>query len=556
MYTTFRLSIVLLFLAAASLAQSQTGINLGMPLNSTLESESYPSVSGDGKTMILQSTTGEDGQAELVTAQLNGYVWARPEPVPGVKPLTSKTPLSPDYSLSADGNTISFSSPKYGGVGGSDIWFMERTATGWLPAKNPGKPINSLGEEGDPSLSSDGRSIYFVRYSDKKTTGGKPCGKIYVSEKTGNRWKEPTELPAPINKGCECSPRILADNQTLLFSSQRSGGKGGYDFYISRVQENGSWTEPKAVTLINTATDDLYASIPANGDFMYYSAPGKEGADIFKILLPDEFKPKKVLVKEGVVKDNNGKILPSRVVAFDLNKNTIAALYETDFSGAYQIYLPEGSMYDFSISSISNGYTYYSEFIDLSTLPKYAVAKEDTKLSPLTKGSGILLGNMSLDEKGEIEKRSNFELMRIQRLLKDNPSLKVEIGVHKNKVLTDSVAKSDLTEMIIDSIEVQILVDSVITIDSIQAENSQDTTVMAGSKDTIQVKKMIKIAKITYHNDRTQKKANTLVKTLISKGVPAASITAKGYGDSKPLYPQDDPEKLYLNNRIELRVTK
>ena len=190
--TRFFFSCILFLTFSGTIAQ--TGVNLGMPLNSMLESEFYPSISGNGKTMILQSTTGEDGQAELVISYNKGGAWTRPESVPNVKPLNSKTALNPDYYLSADANTIVFSSPKYGGVGGSDIWFMEKSSAGWGVSKNPGKPINSAGHEGDPSLSPDGRLLYFVRYNDKKTPGGKPCGKIYVAEKTGNLWKEPKEL--------------------------------------------------------------------------------------------------------------------------------------------------------------------------------------------------------------------------------------------------------------------------------------------------------------------------------------------------------------------------
>jgi hypothetical protein len=507
---------------------AQTGQSLGIPLNSALESEMYPSISGNGKTMILQSTTGEGGEAEVVISYLKGGVWTRPEAVPNVKQLNSKTSLSPDYSLSFDGNIIAFSSPKYGGIGGTDIWLMERTANGWKQSVNPGKPINTPRNEGDPSLSPDGRFLYFVRYTDRKTPEGKLCGKILVSEKTGNLWKEPKELPLNINMGCECNPRILADNQTLIFSSMRSGGKGGLDLYISRLDDTGNWSEPKPLDFINTNKDDQYVSVPASGDYIYYTGTAKKGTDIYRMKLPDEFKPKKVILKEGNVKDQNQKIFPSRVTAFDLNKNRIAALYESDFSGNYQIYLTEGSLYDFSVSGLAKGYSYYSEFIDLTALAKYSEIKTDINLSPLKKGSVILLSNLSVNNDGKISDKSAFEIMRIQRLFQDNPELKAEIAVHKDKVLKDTLPNPSLTELL------------------------NDSALVADPSDSTGIRK-IKISKVIYHNDRTQKDAEVIVKILVSKGIPSINIIPKGYGDSTPLYPED-PEKARLNTRIELII--
>src|SRR5690606_8518271 len=137
--------------------------------------------------------------------------------------------------------------------------------------KNIAKPVNSEGHESDPSISPDGKFLYFVRYSDKKSPTGQPCGKIFVSEKTGNIWKEAKALPAPVNMGCECNPRILADNETLLFASVRPGGKGGFDQYKTQLQSNGSWSTPVPMAFINTDKDDQYVSVPAMGNFIYHA---------------------------------------------------------------------------------------------------------------------------------------------------------------------------------------------------------------------------------------------------------------------------------------------
>jgi outer membrane protein OmpA-like peptidoglycan-associated protein len=523
------LPIALLLLS--NFSKAQTAQNLGMPINSQLTSEYNPSLSGNGRTMIFISTTGEDGQPELVMTTSKSGVWSRPETVPNLTSKTGKVQLAKDYVLSYDGNTILFSASRFGGVGGIDIWMMEKKGTTWQQPTNPGKPINSDGTDTDPSLSSDSKYLYFVR-ADKKTVSGLPCGKIFYAEKSGNLWKEPKELPATINTGCACSPRILADNQTLLFSAEKAGGKGGLDVYRTQMKEDGTWSSPVPVSIINTNKDDQYVSVPADGNFIYYTGAAKTGTDLFKMKLPDELKPKKILLLEGYIKDATAqKGLPGKVVVYTANKkNTIYSLLNTDPEGRYYSYLVEGNEYEFSGTANDKNYLFYSALYDLKTMDKFEERPFDIKLSPLKPGTSIVLPNLSFDgNSAKLLDRSNNELFRIQKLMQDNPTLKIEIAVYTDLVVKDTTARPELFEQHVETMEIP---------------DPSDSTGTG----------TIKVNKTVYSNDATQQRADAIVEALSKKGVAKDRIFPKGYGDTKPIADNSNEHNRSLNRRIELII--
>src|SRR6185437_7815032 len=246
---------------------------MSVPPNGNLSSEYSPSITANGRVMLLEATTGEDDQPEIVISNQKGGTWTMPQAVSGVNTPANKLNYTGAAFLSYDGNSIYFASNRYGGVGVTDIWYMERAGSGWTAPKNLAKPVNTPGIDGDPCISADGKYLYFVRCTSKAPTG-QNCCKIMVAEKVGkDGWKEPKELPAPVNMGCEAAPRIMPDGKTLIFSSIRAKGKGGYDLYESKLKDDGTWTTPVALDFINTAKDDIYITVPASGDLIYYTGP-------------------------------------------------------------------------------------------------------------------------------------------------------------------------------------------------------------------------------------------------------------------------------------------
>jgi OmpA-OmpF porin, OOP family len=486
-----------LLVCLSCLSYAQTPINLGRVINSPLLTESNPNVSGNGKILIFQSNSGEDEAIEFRLSNQSNGIWTTPVTIPGINSAINKLVYTGAPCISHDGNFIFYSSSKSGGVGSADIYCIERTNAGWSAPKNLAKPVNSPGYENDPCLSPDGKYLYFTRSEPKKGPGGQICSKIFVAEKTGkDSWKEPVALPSPVNMGCEASPKILADNKTLLFASIRAGGKGGYDIYRSQLNNDGSWTAPIPMAFINTDKDDIYVSVPATGDNIFHTGPNAKSTDIFKSKIPDNLQPEKVLLVQGSVKNSAGEPVSSRVLINSIKDNK-HSMNPVSSTGNYTALMRTGDQYDFSITSSEKGYSYYSDLFNLDTLRKYKMLNLEVKLQPLQINTIFPARNISFENNTEkTSPVSGYELERIIRLLKDNPATAIELGVYTGKVMKDTISHDDLTEVITD--------------------NSDTTNI-----------------KTTWHNDKTQKQADALAAYLTQKGIPADRVKSKGYGDQK-----------------------
>ncbi len=146
-----------------------------------------------------------------------------------------------------------------------------------------GKPVNTEWWEGQPSISQDGQLLFFA--SDRKDGHGGTD--IFMCSKSGDgTWGDPINLS--FNTGAnELSPFISRDNQTLYFSSDRSGGQGGYDVYMTRRVGENEWTEPKNLgSTVNSKRDDLFFYVPPKEDAVYLSSNrngGMGGFDLYRI---------------------------------------------------------------------------------------------------------------------------------------------------------------------------------------------------------------------------------------------------------------------------------
>ncbi len=413
--------LLLLFtLIASGTGFSQVAFQpLPSPINNSVANEYMPSLSGNGRTLLYSAPMGDyDEQKFCIATQKNGG-WSSPEIIPQVNTEAKKLYTSGHF-LSYDGSQIYFSSAKFGGVGGNDIWVSNRQGNTWSAAINLGKPINSSGSDIDPSLSSDGRFLFFTRTDDKKTTKGKPCGKIYMSQKLSKEnWDEPKLLPSPINIGCECNARLLPDQKGLSFASQRAGGKGGYDQYIAQWNTDGSWATPKPIANINTVEDDLYISIPAGGDYVYYAANTKTNTDIGRSMLPNDLKPSKSMLITATVKlaDNVANTKSSTVVY----KNAKSYLVYPNQEGRYFIALAAND--DVEIAYQADYKKYLPQLIryKLDTLTKYKELSTEIMLKPIVNNCVYQFSKYPL-QGTEASLRNEHTI--VARLIRENPLLK------------------------------------------------------------------------------------------------------------------------------------
>lgn len=399
-------------------AQSSVQI-LPSPINNSTANESSPSLSGNGRMILYSAPMGDyDEQKFCLSIQKNGS-WSSPEIIPQVNTEAKKL-YTGGHFLTYEGSQIYFSTAKFGGVGGNDIWMSTKQGNTWSAATNLGKPINSNNNDGDPSVSSDGRFLFFTRTESKKTTTGKPCGKIYLSQKLSKEnWEEPKPLPSPINMGCECNARLLPDQRGISFASQRAGGKGGYDQYIAQWNADGTWSIPKPLSLINSPEDDLYISIPAGGDYVYMAAKNKTNTDIARSLLPNDLKPAKSILLTVIIKlpGNTANIKGSTAVY----KNSKSYLVYPNQEGKYFISLVAKDDVEINFQADYKKYLPKIVRYNLDTLTKYKELGMEIILKPISNNCVYQFSKYPLQG---TEASFKNELATIARLMRENVNYK------------------------------------------------------------------------------------------------------------------------------------
>lgn len=189
-------------------------------------------------------------------------------------------------TLSPDGRILIFTAceyfgdygPERRGKGSCDLFFTQKIGDYWTQPQNMGIPINTYNWETQPSYASDGKTLYFIRGERGKSS--KKGQDIYMTEVgEDGYWKEPVKLSDKINTPyTEESVYIHPDGQTLYFSSDGHTGMGGLDLFVSRKDEYGEWGEPVNLGYpINTWNDENSLLVSGDGKLAYFASDRKGG---------------------------------------------------------------------------------------------------------------------------------------------------------------------------------------------------------------------------------------------------------------------------------------
>jgi hypothetical protein len=476
---------------------------LPMTINHPSINVSAPFISTDGSTLIYISDYSEANQPTIFYTQRMGGDWKEPMPLP--RHINNPLNYLRGYALSADGKTIYITSIKSGGVGGYDIWQGSLKANSWSELENMYLPINSKGHEGCPSFTPDGNTLYFMRCEKMDATRAENC-KIFTTKKSpGGRWEEPTELPPHINSGNSQTPRIMADGETLIFSSDKiTPNKGGMDLYMTRLKD-GNWSAPVPLDFVNTEKDDQFVSSVSNGRYLLRDSPGKLKSELVEYLFPDNLRPAGVMKLEGTVTDPTGNVIPSYVAVTDLKTNRVYFSGRPDAkNGSYSVYLKEGTEYELSIEPEEGNVTYFSRLFDLTTTANLNPQRISTVLRPLAAGDELELDALRFKPFTATLQNADTELQRLSRLLKSNAQFNFELQVLLIGYEEDSVqSRPDLTELALDSVIIQLD-----DIDSLGQIYYRDSVVVEH----------------TWHNNRTQKQAGEILRQLSLKGIDTRTI--------------------------------
>jgi outer membrane protein OmpA-like peptidoglycan-associated protein len=488
-------------------------VNLGSGIN-TSSYEYFPAITADGKTFMFTRNIRE---SEGVNAPQNedffmsnkvDNVWQKAYPISSVNTLGNEGAPT----LSVDGQFMFFAScmeptGDYGsqdrkGYGSCDIFYAQKVNGKWTKSVNAGPQINTRNWETQPSFSSDGKTLYFIRGS--VTREGIKNPDIYVATVgEDGKFGEPVPLSSNINTQFkEESVFIHPDNQTIYFSSEGHPGMGGLDIFMSKKQADGSWG--KAINLgypINTVTDENSLLVDANGKLAYFASEregGIGGLDIYQFELPENVRPEKITYVKGLT--FNAKTKAPLDASFELidleSQQTVTKAYSNS-AGEFLVTLTSNHNYLVNVSK--NGFLFYSDNFSLKDkVADYNKPYQlEIPLQPIDTGFTIELKNVFFDvNKWDLKPESKAELEKIISFLKLNSTLKIEFGGH--------------------------------------TDNSGDKV---------------------FNKTLSANRAKAVYDYIITKGaIVATRLAFKGYGDSKPKAPNDTPENKAKNRRTELKV--
>jgi len=467
--------------------------NLGPNINSK-DPEYFPSLTIDGKEFVFTRRVNNFNE-DFYSSLEENKEWTVSAPLPGnINTLQNEGALK----ISQDGQWIVFAAGnRPDGWGDFDIYISYLTPQGWSEAENLGNKINSDQWDSQPCLSPDKRDLYF----SSRRFGGYGGSDIYVSRLLPNgTWSEPENLGPGINTaGDESSPFIHADNQTLYFTSNGLPGYGDDDIYYVRKGPKGVWSDPVNLGYpINTIDREGTLFIAADAKTAYYASNRSDsyGAlDIYTFELREKIRPYKTLWVKGKVLDSktqNG--LSASVELIDLFSKQLISKVQTDDSGNYLITLPQGKDYAFNVNK--KGYLFFSENFTLSKDDPDTVFEKNIPLQPIEKDAVIILKNIFFDfGKYELKPESETELDKLIALMRENPTLIIQINGH-----TDAVgpAASNLT--------------------------------------------------------LSENRAKAVANYLISKGIQPGRLFSKGFGATQPVASNETEEGRALNRRTEMKV--
>ncbi|TWR31350.1 OmpA family protein [Mucilaginibacter pallidiroseus] len=345
-------------------------------------------------------------------------------------------------SISQDGRYLFFTGcNRPDGLGRCDIYIAQKDGNDWKKPFSLSAPLNTGGWEAQPSISADGRTLYFV--SNRK--GGYGGYDIWKSKLTEQGWGEPENMGPNINTPYdEQSPFIHPDDNTFYFCSSGWPGMGGRDLFVSRLGKDGKWQKPENLGYpINSSGDENGLTLTANGAYAFFSSDnlkGFGGFDIYTFEMPAAIRPNIVTYVKGTVRDIKTKQpLEAAVEIVDLQRD--AAVYQ-DYSsadeGKFLATLPAGKNYGLNISR--EGYLFYSDNFSLINLKDKRAFNIEVMLSPIEVGNKVVLKNIFFDtNKFDLKDESKTELQKLMEFLKLNPSVKIEISGYTDDVGNDEL---------------------------------------------------------------------------------------------------------------------
>ncbi|SEL15747.1 OmpA family protein [Parapedobacter koreensis] len=472
--------------------------NPGPAINSEHD-EYFPKLTADHRTIIF--TRKVNGQENFYESSKDGTgAWQTAQFLQG--DINSELYNEGAHCISPDGKYLFFTGcNRPNGLGSCDIYVSRREGDRWSEPHNLGTPVNSQGWEAQPALGADGRTLYFV----SNRSGGQGGYDIWVSTlQDDDQWGEPQNLGPTINTPFnESSPYIHADNHTLYFVSNGWPGFGDKDIFKSQRDSDGNWQQPANLGFpINDHHEQSALTVSMNGKHAFFSARRPDalgGLDIYTFELPEVNQPDPVAYLKGIIVDAESKTpIQAEVTVTDILANQILYHESADYEdGTFLAPLPFGKTYALHIKQ--PGYLFFSENYPLDDSTKINDAYEiQISLSPIKIGSTETLNNIFFDtDKYELLPQSKSDLDNLVEFLQLNKTIRIEISGH-----TDNTGNE------------------------------------------------------TYNQTLSENRARAVHDYLVSAGIADVRLTYKGYGQSQPIAGNETEEGRQLNRRTAFKIIK
>ncbi len=467
--------------------------------------EYWPSLSVDEQTLVFTALIPKDPnnkyvvgnrQEDFFVSDFRDGKWIKPENL-------GSPPNTPDnegaQTISADATKMFFTAcNRSDGKGGCDIYYSEKRNGFWTRPRNLGEPINTSAKETQPSITADGRTLYFV----SNRGGGKGGQDIWMStlDEEGH-WSKPVNLEEINTPDDESSPFIHLDDRTLYFASDGWPGMGQYDLFVTRKDSTGRWSTPENLGYpINTKYNEEGLIVNARGNRAYYSSDrGNEGIrNIFTFELYPAVRPNPVSYMKGKIYD--AKYYKPLKAVFELidiaTAGKVVEAYSDSTNGEFLVCIPSGK--DYALNIKCKGYLFFSEHFTMAGGTYNEPYLKDIPLRRIQFGEKVILKNIFFNfASAKLLDESKAELRQLVQFLRDNPDVKIRITGH-----TDNVGKQ------------------------------------------------------AYNLDLSQDRARAVANYLLNEGITLSRVSYKGMGASEPVTDNDTEEGRAQNRRTELLIVK
>ena len=465
----------------------------------------WPNLSVDEQTLVFTALIPKNPNNPAITGnrQEDFFVsdfrdgkWVKPKNL-------GSPPNTPDnegaQTITADATRMFFTAcNRPDGKGGCDIYYCEKRNGLWTRPRNLGEPINSSAKETQPSISADGRTLYFVSTrGDGK--GGQDIWTSTIDDK-GN-WSKPVNLEEINTFGDESSPYIHMDGRTLYFASNGWPGMGQYDLFVTRKDSAGNWSTPENLGYpINSKHNEEGMIVNARGDRAYYSSDRGDGhiRNIFTFELYPEARPQPVSYMKGKIYDAQYyKSLKALFELIDLAtaEKTVSA-YSDSASGEFLVCIPSGK--DYALNIRCKGYLFFSEHFTMTGGTYHEPYLKDIPLKRIQPGEKVILKNIFFEfASAKVLDESKAELQQLAQFLRDNPNVKIQITGHTDHVGTQA-----------------------------------------------------------YNLNLSQNRARAVANYLLNEGIPMTRVSYKGMGFSEPVADNHTEEGRAQNRRTELLIVR